>query len=169
MANDNAIQIKIDDKELRSLVASLKKMDKIATDDLKQVSKDLAVEAASAVGTALQSTTTGRILASTIKVSTAVQPQFSLGGNRAILKNGTPIGAITMGIEFGSYQNRQRERKGKSTSYVGYRQFQPRSPREGRGNAGYFIYPTLKAFHGTILKRYLQQVDRIVAAWNERI
>ena len=166
MANDNAIEIKIDDKELKSLVASLKKMDKIATDDLKQISRDLATEAASAVGSALQTTETGRILAKTIKVSTAVQPQFSLGGTRATLKNGTPIGAITMGIEFGSYQDRVRERK--SGTYKGYRQFQPRSPREGRGNAGYYIYPTLKAFHGTILKRYLQQVDRIVAAWTER-
>ena len=167
MANDGAIQIKIDDRELKSLVASLKKMDKIATDDLKQASKDLAIEAASAVGSALQATPTGRILASTIKVSTAVQPQFSLGGTRAYLSNGTPIGAITMGIEFGSYQNTIRERK--SGKYKGYQQFQPRSPREGKGNAGYYIYPTLKAFHGTILKRYLEQIDRIVAAWNERI
>ena len=69
MANDNAIEIKIDNKELKSLVASLKKMDKIATDDLKQISRDLATEAASAVGSALQTTETGRILAGTIKVS----------------------------------------------------------------------------------------------------
>jgi hypothetical protein len=167
MANDNAIEIKIDDKELKSLVASFKKMDKIATDDLKQISRELATEAASAVGSALQSTETGRILAGTIKVSTAVQPQFSLGGTRAILKNGTPIGAITMGIEFGSYQDRVRERK--SGTYKGYRQFQPRSPREGRGNAGYFIFPTLKALQPEITRKWVEQVDRIRREWRERI
>lgn len=173
MANDGSIQIKIDDKELRSLVASLKKMDKIATDDLKKVTQDLATEAASAVGSALQATETGRILASTIRVSKAIQPQFSLGGTRARLKNGTPIGAITMGIEFGAYNNIKRKRKSRSGSgedtYFGFRQFKKRSPREGRGWRGYYIYPTLKAFHGTILRRYLEQVDRIVSAWTERI
>ena len=75
---------------------------------------------------------------------------------------------IALGVEFGSYQDRPRKRKGKSTDYVGYRQFQPRSPREGRGNAGYFIFPTLKTLQPEITKRWVEQVDRIRREWRER-
>jgi len=163
-------RVQIKDKDLKGLMRSLKKMDEIATNDLKEVTKDLANEAASAIGSALQATPAGAALARSIKVSNSYKkgPAISIGGNNPKLKNGTPVGAIAMGIEFGAYQNKPRSRKGKSKSYVGYRQFQPRSPREGRGNAGYYIFPTLKALQPTIYKRYIEQVDRIIKEWKER-
>ena len=133
-------------------------------------SNQIAIEAASAVGSALQATPQGQAIARSIKVSTGSKtPFFTVGGSTVKLKNGTPVGAIALGVEFGSYQDRPRKRKGKSTDYVGYRQFQPRSPREGRGNAGYFIFPTLKALQPEITKRWVQEVDRIRREWRERI
>ena len=163
-------EIKIADKDIKAILSTFKNMDDIAKEDMKKTSRDIANDTASAIGSALQATKQGQALARSIKVSNSFKrgPVISIGGDNPKLANGTPVGAIALGVEFGSYQDKKRKRKGKSTDYVGYRQFQPRSPREGRGNAGYYIYPTLKAFHGTILKRYLQQVDRIVAAWTER-
>jgi hypothetical protein len=84
------------------------------------------------------------------------------------LKNGTPVGEIALGVEFGAYQDRPRKRKGKSTNYVGYRQFQPRSPREGRGNAGYFIFPTLKMLQPRIKAKWVEGIDKIREEWKGR-
>jgi len=138
---------------------------------MKTTSREMGNDAASAIGSALQATKQGQALARSIKVSNSFKrgPVISIGGDNPKLANGTPVGAIALGVEFGSYQDKKRKRKGKSTDYVGYRQFQPRSPREGRGNAGYFIFPTLKALQPEITKRWVQEVDRIRREWRERI
>jgi hypothetical protein len=163
-------EIKIADKDIKAILSTFKNMDDIAKEDMKKTSRDIANDAASAIGSALQATKQGQALARSIKVSNSFKrgPVISIGGDNPKLANGTPVGAIALGVEFGAYQDRPRKRKGKSTDYVGYRQFQPRSPREGRGNAGYFIFPTLKALQPYITKRWVDEVDRIRREWRER-
>jgi hypothetical protein len=164
-----AFEIKIKDADINAIRKTFKNMDQIAQDDMNRAANQIAVEAASAVGSALQATPQGAAIARSIKVSTGSKtPFFTVGGSSIKLKNGTPVGAIALGVEFGSYQDRPRKRKGKSTDYIGYKQFQPRSPREGRGNAGYFIFPTLKALQPEITKRWVEEVDRIRREWRER-
>lgn len=161
-------KVQIKDKDLKALLRTFKKMDDIAKTDLKKVANDLATEAASAVGSALQSSPLGSKIAQSIVVSKSDRaPSFKIGGVRVKLQNGEPVGAVIMGTEFGA--NNFVKRKRKSGTYIGYKQFQRRSPREGKGNSGYFIFPTLKAFQPTIYKRYIEQVDRIVKEWNERV
>ena len=165
-----AFEIKIKDTDIIAIRRTFSKMDEIAKDDMKKAAQDIAVEAASAVGSALQGTLQGQALAKSIKVSNkSLTPYFTVGGSNPKLANGTPVGAIALGVEFGSYQDRPRKRKGKAPDYVGYKQFQPRSPRQGRGNAGYFIFPTLKALQPEITKKWVDQVDRIRREWRERI
>ena len=161
-------EIKIKDSDILAIRRTFSKMDEIAKDDMKRVANDIAIEAASAVGSALQSTPQGQALARSIRVSKSkTTPYFTVGGSTPRLSNGTPVGEIALGVEFGAYQNRPRKRK--SGQYTGYKQFQPRSPREGRGNAGYFIFPTLKALQPYITKRWVDEVDRIRREWRERI
>jgi hypothetical protein len=162
-------EIKIADKDILAILKTFSKMDDIAKTDMKKVAKDIANDAASAIGSALQSTPQGQALARSIKVSNSFKrgPVISIGGDNPKLANGTPVGEIALGVEFGAYQNRPRKRK--SGQYMGYKQFQPRSPREGRGNAGYFIFPTLKALQPEITRRWVQEVDRIRQEWRERI
>jgi hypothetical protein len=163
-------EIKIKDADINAIRKTFKNMDEIAQNDMNRAAQQIAIEAASAVGSALQSTPQGQAIARSIKVSPKSKtPFFTVGGSSVKLKNGTPVGEIALGVEFGAYQDRPRKRKGKSTNYVGYRQFQPRSPREGRGNAGYFIFPTLKALQPEITKKWVDQVDRIRREWRERI
>lgn len=174
LLNDMAsrpFEIKIKNADIKAILKTFGKMDDIAKNDMKQVAKDLANDAASAIGSALQATDQGQALARSIKVSSSYKrgPVISLGGESIKLKNGTPVGQIAMGIEFGAYNYKPRRRKGKSPSYKGYKQFQPRSPREGRGNAGYFIFPTLKGLQPYITKKWVEQVDRIRSEWRERI
>ena len=163
-------EIKIKDADINAIRKTFKNMDEIAQNDMNRAAQQIAIEAASAVGSALQSTPQGQALARSIKVSPKSKtPFFTVGGSSVKLRNGTPVGEIALGVEFGAYQDRPRKRKGKSTNYVGYRQFQPRSPREGRGNAGYFIFPTLKALQPEITRKWVEQVDRIRREWRERI
>lgn len=163
-------EIKIKDADILAIRRTFSKMDEIAKDDMKRTAQQIAIEAASAVGSALQATPQGQALARSIRVSSrSSTPFFTVGGNTPRLANGTPVGEIALGVEFGAYQNKPRKRKGKSTNYVGYKQFQPRSPREGRGNAGYFIFPTLKALQPEITRKWVEQVDRIRREWRERI
>jgi hypothetical protein len=162
-------EIKIKDADINAIRKTFKNMDEIAQNDMNRAAQQIAIEAASAVGSALQSTPQGQAIARSIKVSPKSKtPFFTVGGSSVKLKNGTPVGEIALGVEFGAYQDRPRKRKGKSTNYVGYRQFQPRSPREGRGNAGYFIFPTLKALQPEITRKWVEQVDRIRKEWRER-
>jgi hypothetical protein len=163
-------EIKIKDADINAIRKTFKNMDEIAQNDMNRAAQQIAIEAASAVGSALQSTPQGQAIARSIKVSPKSKtPFFTVGGSSVKLRNGTPVGEIALGVEFGAYQDRPRKRKGKSTNYVGYRQFQPRSPREGRGNAGYFIFPTLKALQPEITRKWVQEVDRIRREWRERI
>jgi len=162
-------EIKIADKDIQAILRTFKNMDDIAKEDMKKTVKEISNDAASSIGSALQATPQGQALARSIKVSNSYKrgPVISIGGDNPKLKNGTPVGAIALGVEFGAYQNRPRNRK--SGEYTGYKQFQPRSPREGRGNAGYFIFPTLKALQPYITKRWVDEVDRIRREWRERI
>jgi hypothetical protein len=161
-------QIKIEDKDILAILKTFSKMDDIAKTDMKKAANDIATVAASAIGSALQATPQGQAIAKTIRVSkTSKSPLITIGGGTAKLKSGTPVGEILIGTEFGAYNNIRRERK--SGSYIGLRQFDKRSPREGRGNAGYFIFPTLKAMQPYITRRWVEQVDRIRAEWRGRV
>lgn len=168
MATNRAFTIKVNDKELKALMRTFNAMDKIAKDDMRAENKKIANDVASAIGSALMTTPQGAAIAQTIKVSTSYkQPIITIGEGSKTFANGKPIATAIMGVEFGAYQERTRERK--SGQYIGYKQFQPRSPRKGRGNAGYFIFPTLVAMHSEITKRWRSEVDRIQREWRERI
>ena len=161
-------QIKIADKDILAILKTFSKMDDIAKTDMKKAANDIATVAASAIGSALQATPQGQAIARTIKVSkSSKSPVITIGGGTSKLKSGTPVGEILIGTEFGAYNNIRRERK--SGSYIGLRQFDKRSPREGRGNAGYFIFPTLKALQPYITQQWVEQVDRIRREWKSRV
>jgi hypothetical protein len=161
-------QIKIEDKDILAILKTFSKMDDIAKTDMKKAANDIATVAASAIGSALQATPQGQAIAKTIRVSkTSKSPVITIGGGNSKLQSGTPVGEILIGTEFGAYNNIKRERK--SGSYVGLKQFKPRSPREGRGNAGYFIFPTLKALQPYITQEWIKQVDRIRQEWKSRV
>lgn len=167
MANSRPFTIKVNDKDIKALQKTFNAMDKIAKNDMREENKKIANDVASAIGSALMATPQGALVAQTIKVSNSYkQPIITIGDDKTF-SNGKPVAAALMGIEFGAYQDRSRERK--SGRYTGYKQFQPRSPRKGRGNAGYFIFPTLVAMHSEITKRWRTEVDRIQREWRERI
>jgi hypothetical protein len=74
-------------------------------------------------------------------------PTIKLGGTQSLRsRRGRRVtrGDLIFGAEFGSNN---------------FPQFPPRSPRAGRGNEGYFFFPTVKRMGGTIYKRYIDAVE----------
>ena len=92
--------------------------------------------------------------------------RFSGGADTAFnfgTRGGNGLGA---GVEFGAYQNRSRIRS--SGTYIGFRQFPPRTPRFGvRGNEGRFIYPALRESQKYIIATWEDAFFRILKEFDK--
>lgn len=149
-------KIAFDKKELRSVIGAFKAMDDQATDEAKKMGYELAQYAAQEVRkTALSRTvnpTAVRRIADGVRVSkTSKVGEFSYGFASQRFSGGGTTKELWRGFEFGS--NR-------------FRQFPTRTPKSsGRGNLGYFIYPTLRRIQPELVKQWAESFDRILKKW----
>jgi len=152
----NTFGFDVIDKDIYAVLRTFKAMDKIASEDLRKVAQEIAQEAADAIKNA--ASFNGRqasALASTVKVARDRVPKITIGGDQSITSSGAKAGDILMGAEFGSYR---------------YRQFPTRSPMSptGKGNIGYFIFPTLKMMQPAIKAKWVAGIDKIRDEWKGR-
>ena len=149
-------KIAFDKKELRSVIGAFKAMDEQATDEAKKMGYELAQYAAQEVRkTALTRTvnpTAVRRIADGVRVSkTSKVGEFSYGFAGQRFSGGGTTKELWRGFEFGS--NR-------------FKQFPTRTPRSsGRGNTGYFIYPTLRRIQPELVRQWSEAFDRILKKW----
>lgn len=141
-----------DKAELRSILRAFKAMDDEAIDQARKVSGDLAEYATRQIQAKALTRRVAAIgvqrVAEGIKVSkTSKIGEISIGFRSQKFSGGGTTQDLWAGLEFGS--NR-------------YKQFPNRTPREGRGNAGYFIYPTLKEIQPYIVKEWGEAFSKIV-------
>lgn len=145
-----------DKKQLRSVISAFKAMDDQATDEAKKMGYELAQYAAQEVRKAALSRTVNpvavRRIADGVRVSrTSKVGEFSYGFAGQRFSGGGSTKELWRGFEFGS--NR-------------FRQFPTRTPRSGtRGNAGYFIYPTLRRIQPQLVAQWLESFERILKKW----
>jgi hypothetical protein len=147
------------DKEYRALLRTFAKMDDIAKNDMKQIAKDLAERgAAYAQGSASRSPYNPKqamAVADSIKVSKSDKaPSFSIGGSRKVGSSAFSAGYVIMGNEFGSKQ---------------FKQFPKRSPSQGRGNRGWWLFPAMSRFQPIIAKEWLAGFEKVRDSWAGRI
>jgi len=147
------------DKDYRALLRAFGKMDDIAKNDMKKIAQDLAERgAAYAQGSASRApynTKQAVAVADSIKVSKSDKaPSFSIGGRAKVGSSAFSAGYVIMGSEFGSKQ---------------YKQFPKRSPSQGRGNKGWWLYPAMSRFQPTIAKEWLAGFEKVRNAWMGRI
>ena len=102
------------------------------------------------------------IVAATIRPARDRIPTVYIGGSKGRASGGANAGQLLFGNEFGG----ERNVKGSLSAFPngGYR-FPERSPREGRGNAGYWIFPSLKEMQPTIKRRWEQAVIKVLDNW----
>ncbi len=77
--------------------------------------------------------------------------EFSYGFASQKFSGGATTQTLWAGMEFGS--NR-------------FKQFPNRTPVKGRGNSGYFIYPTLREIQPELIKRWETAFDRIIKEYD---
>jgi len=139
-------------KEIREVIKAFKAMDETAIDEAKKVSGALADYALGKIketaGTRTVATKVATRIADNGKVSkTSKVGEISLGFASQRFSGGGTTKSLWGGMEFGS--NR-------------FKQFPRRTPTLGRGNAGYFIFPTLKAAQPYIIKEWQEAFSKII-------
>jgi hypothetical protein len=148
--------ITYDKQELRSIIKAFKAMDESAAEQAKRESSALAEYAASEIkqtaATRQVSGTAARRIADGVKISkTSKVGEFSYGFARQKFSGGGSTLDLLYGMEFGSKQ---------------YKQFPTRTPRQGRGNSGYFIYSTLRKIQPELIRQWESAFDRILKEWD---
>lgn len=144
--------IAYDRAELRSIIRAFKAMETQATDEAKRESSAIAEFAAGKIreaaaartisGTAVQRVADGVRVSKSSKVG-----EFSYGFASQKFSGGATTQVLWAGLEFGS--NR-------------YKQFPRRTPNKGRGNSGYFIYPTLRQIQPELVRQWEEAFSRIL-------
>ena len=150
-----AIQIVKVDKDYRGLLSALNKMDDIAKNDMKQIARSLALRAGAYAKASAKNSPYNPKQAVAVAESITFSindkaPSFSIGGRRKVGASAFTAGYVIMGSEFGANQ---------------YKQFPRRSPRQGRGNKGWWLYPSMAAFQPTIAREWLAGYEQIRNAW----
>jgi hypothetical protein len=102
-------------------------------------------------------------VASSAKVLSDRVPKIGIGKGRGrIFSGGGRAGDVLFGSEFGAIPNGV----GNSNFNKG-RRFAPKSPRSGRGNAGYWIFPTIKANERYLRDQWLRMADRLLKEFSK--
>ena len=154
MADD--VKIAYDKTDLRGITRALKAMDDQAIEAAKKESSALAEFAADRIkiqaATRTVSGTAARRIADGVKVSkTSKIGEFSYGFARQKFSGGGSTLDLLYGMEFGS--NR-------------FKQFPKRTPNKGRGNSGYFIYPTLRQIQPELVRKWEEAFSQILKEWD---
>lgn len=161
-----SITIKPDIRDYRELLKALNVMDKEAQFQLKEEVASISSWTAQGIKQAASGhpyyPKQAEIIASTIRPARDRLPTVYIGGNKGRASGGGNAGQLLFGNEFGGNRNAF----GNLTAFKngGYR-FPPRTSREGRGNTGYWIFPTLKAMQPEIKKRWLDAVNKVMDNW----
>lgn len=150
------VSIKINDADLRDLQRAIFRMEKAVKDDLKSDVMDIARAAVPEFQRAAQ-TSRQQALRLSVKARKDVTPVIEFGGAaRAGVRGGASFSQLLFGTEFGATNGFLRN---------GGRSFPVRSPRQGRGNRGYWIFPTAKKIQPMITRRWYQSVDSVLDKW----
>jgi hypothetical protein len=149
--------IAYDRRELRSIIGAFKAMDQEAIDQARKQSGALAEYAANEIKAYSLSRTFGQSAVSRIVQGVRISKsskigEFSYGFASQRFSGGASTKDLWAGYEFGS--NR-------------YKQFPRRTPTKGRGNSGYFIYPTLRKIQPELVRQWQEAFSDILKKWDK--
>lgn len=150
-------RIAYDRRELSNIKKAFKAMDDEALDQAKAASAEIAemlkdkiiqkAQTRKIAGKSAQRIAEGARVAKSSKIG-----ELSFGFASQKYSGGATTQQLWPGMEFGS--NR-------------FKQFPRRTPRLGRGNQGYFIYPTLTENQVELIRKWEQSFDRILKEWDK--
>lgn len=150
-------RITYDRSELRGITRAFKAMDAEALDQAKAASAEIAemlkdkiiqkAQTRKIAGASARRIAEGARVAKSSKIG-----ELSFGFASQKYSGGATTQQLWPGMEFGSNK---------------WKQFPRRTPRLGRGNQGYFIYPTLTENQVELIRKWEQSFDRILREWDK--
>lgn len=159
------VKIVLDD-EVRATLNAFTRLqketdDKSANTALRQATKAISEELGKEIGRQAYvhpfSPAQAVKVATTIKVLSDRVPKIGIGKGRGrIFSGGARAGDVLFGNEFGAIPNGVG-----NSNFKGGKRFPPRSPRRGKGNAGYWIFPTIRANERDIREQWLKMADAL--------
>jgi hypothetical protein len=151
------VRIAYDRGELSGIKRAFKAMDAEALDQAKEASAEIAemlkdkiirkAQTRQIAGASARRIAEGARVAKASKIG-----ELSFGFAAQKYSGGATTQQLWPGMEFGS--NR-------------FKQFPRRTPRVGRGNKGYFIYPTLTENQRELIAKWEESFDRILKEWDK--
>ena len=160
------MSVRPDLKDYRGLLKAINVMDKEAQFELKNEVASISAWTASSIKQSAYTQSPmprqAAIVAETVRAARDRVPSVYVGGSKGKASGGANAGQLLFGNEFGG----DRNAFGNSSAFPngGYR-FPARTSREGRGNTGYWIFPTLKAMQPEIKKRWFAAVNKVMDNW----
>lgn len=167
MADRKTISVKMDmTREVRDLLSDLNKMDGESKTKLKTEVASITMWATQGLIDASYRSpmpAQAAIVAETIRANRDRVPNITIGGSRGRkASGGATAGELVVGNEFGAYPT------SKNGAFPnGGRRFPYRTDRKGRGNVGYWIYPTLADMQPTISRRWWDAATNIFRHWQK--
>ena len=161
-----SITVRPDLSDYRGLLKALNQMDKEAQLQLKDDVYSLSAWTAQGIQQAGYAhpyyPKQAAVAAATVRAARDRVPTVYIGGSKGRLSGGANAGQVLFGNEFGG----DRNAFGNLNAFPngGFR-FPPRTSREGRGNTGYWIFPTLKAMQPEIKRRWFAAVNKVMDNW----
>ena len=147
--------ITYDRSELRDILKAFTAMDQAAVDEARTQSSALALYAANEIKAYSITRPFGQAAVNRIATGVRISKsskigEFSYGFATQRFSGGGTTQKLWAGYEFGS--NR-------------FDQFPRRTPNQGRGNSGYFIYPTLRKIQPELVRKWEEAFDTILKKW----
>jgi len=134
---------------LRETLRACNKLGRDANRELRNAARDIATATArEARAEGMGMSALQRLAASSVRSGSDRVPKILSGGGARVGHKRTPVGSIFFGAEFGG------------GAKVTTRQF----PRH-RGQAGYFLWPTIRKRKNRDLALYQRALDRVCERW----
>jgi hypothetical protein len=137
-------------------IKAFNRLDKDAKKDARQSVLKVSERLASKLRASAPAGIRYQNLAASIRTKADRAPKVDIGrlANPKVSGGGGPRELI-IGMEFGADQSGPNAWR-----------FPPRTPRQGRGNAGYWIYPTAKRNQSEIVKLWRDSLNASIQKWS---
>ena len=155
MAASERVKIGVQVEGAKEALAAFRQLDKDAQKRAREKTKQISEVLAKRIRAAAppekryqnlaQSVRAGKDRAPVIRVGKLQTPRVSGGGGPA---------QLVIGMEFGADQNGPNAWR-----------FPPRTPRRGRGNQGYWVFPTARSQQSSIVKLWQESLNQDLGRW----
>jgi hypothetical protein len=153
---DEVVKFVPNSRDLKGLFGAFRAMDDEGKAQVKEIGREYSDLTARRIAAASPLSVYPRqsaIVAASIRKTTERLPLVAIGGPKGQTSGGARAGNLVFGNEFGA------------SRYPNTNKFPSRSPKQGRGSKGWWIFPTLKEIQPDLLRQWKDDIKKITDKW----